>query len=109
MIKHIILTIFFSHLIFAKGSELSRAKNTHSGNKVRSTFYNYGLVGRWSSEPEDIGGEWPINSGHEYIGDVGHLVGSEFQNLDGQLKKSVTTVYGPRTIYCSYTFFELTI
>ena len=96
MIKHIILTIFFSHLIFAKGSELSRAKNTHSGNKVRSTFYNYGLVGRWSSEPEDIGGEWPINSGHEYIGDVGHLVGSEFQNLDGQLKKSVTTVYGPR-------------
>ena len=95
MIKQILLYLFFSQLILAKGSELSRAKNTHSGNKIRSTFYNYGLVGRWSSEPEDIGGEWPINSGHEYIGDVGHLVGSEFQNLDGQLKKSVTTVYGP--------------
>ena len=60
-----------------KGNSLARAKNDHSGNKIRTTFYNYGLVGRWTSEPEDIGGEWPINSGHEYIGDVGHMVGTE--------------------------------
>ena len=46
-----------------KGNSLARAKNDHSGNKIRTTFYNYGLVGRWTSEPEDIGGEWPINSG----------------------------------------------
>ena len=49
----------------SKGNSLARAKNDHSGNKIRTTFYNYGLVGRWSNEPEDIGGEWPINSGHE--------------------------------------------
>ena len=37
-----------------KGNSLARAKNDHSGNKIRTTFYNYGLVGRWTSEPEDI-------------------------------------------------------
>ncbi len=79
-----------------KGNSLARAKNDHSGNKVRTTFYNYGLVGRWSSEPEDIGGEWPINSGHEYIGDVGHMVGTEFVNLDNLKKKSVITIDSPR-------------
>lgn len=80
----------------SKGNSLSRAKNNHSGNKVRTTFYNYGLIGRWTSEPEDIGGEWPINSGHEYIGDVGHMVGSEFKDLDGNEKKSVITIDNPR-------------
>ena len=79
-----------------KGSSLARAKNDHSGNKIRTTFYNYGLVGRWSNEPEDIGGEWPINSGHEYIGDVGHMVGTEFVNLDNIKKKSVITIDSPR-------------
>ena len=71
-----------------KGNSLARAKNDHSGNKIRTTFYNYGLVGRWTSEPEDIGGEWPINSGHEYIGDVGHMVGTEFVDLNNIKKKS---------------------
>ena len=79
-----------------KGNPLSRAKNDHSGNKVRTTFYNYGLVGRWSGEPADIGGEWPINSGHEYIGDVGHMVGTQFTDLDGVERKSVVTIESPR-------------
>ena len=63
--------------------------------------YNYGLVGRWTSEPEDIGGEWPINSGHEYIGDVGHMVGTEFFDLNNinsnllvkELKKIIIIVF----------------
>jgi hypothetical protein len=48
------------------------------------------------SEPEDIGGEWPINSGHEYIGDVGHMVGAEFYDETNTLKKSVITIDSPR-------------
>ena len=79
-----------------KGNSLARAKNDHSGNKIRTTFDNYGLVGRWTSEPEDIGGEWPINSGHEYIGDVGHMVGTEFVDLNNIKKKSVITIDSPR-------------
>ena len=93
------LICFSLSIIFAgspKGSSLARAKNDHSGNKIRTTFYNYGLVGRWSNEPEDIGGEWPINSGHEYIGDVGHMVGTEFIDADNIKKKSVITIDSPR-------------
>lgn len=93
------LSFFFLTMAYSaspKGNSLARAKNDHSGNKVRTTFYNYGLVGRWTSEPEDIGGEWPINSGHEYIGDVGHMVGTEFVDLDNLKKKSVLTIDSPR-------------
>ncbi len=78
------------------GTTLARGKNVHSGNKVRTTFYNYGLLGRWMSEPDDIGGEWPINSTHEYIGDVGVLVGSEIIEEDGTVLPSVITTYSPR-------------
>ena len=92
----IFLTISIAFGSGPKGNSLARAKNDHSGNKIRTTFYNYGLVGRWTSEPEDIGGEWPINSGHEYIGDVGHMVGTEFVNLDNFKKKSVITIDSPR-------------
>ena len=92
----IFLTISIAFGSGPKGNSLARANNDHSGNKIRTTFYNYGLVGRWTSEPEDIGGEWPINSGHEYIGDVGHMVGTEFVNLDNIKKKSVITIDSPR-------------
>ena len=98
-IRNFIIFIFFYNIIFgssSKGNALARAKNDHSGNKIRTTFYNYGLVGRWSSEPNDIGGEWPINTGHEYIGDVGHMVGSEFVDLDNNKKRSVVTIDSPR-------------
>ena len=95
--------LFLTFIIFgkisgadSKGNPLARAKNDHSGNKIRTTFYNYGLVGRWTSEPEDIGGEWPINSGHEYIGDVGHMVGTEFFDRDNIERKSVITIDNPR-------------
>jgi len=49
-----------------RGSYYERRKGVHSGNRIRTTFFNYGLVGR-ISPAEDYGGEWPINSGHEYI------------------------------------------
>ena len=91
-----IILILIFNVLLSQGNELARAKNSHSGNKIRSTFYNYGLVGRWQNEPEDIGGEWPINSGHEYIGDVGHLVGAEFRDQESIVKRSVITVDGPR-------------
>ncbi len=78
------------------GTPLARAKNVHSGNKIRTTFYNYGLVGRVLNAADDIGGEWPINSGHEYIGDVGILVGSEIITTDGTMKHSVVTIFSPR-------------
>jgi hypothetical protein len=67
----------------------------HNGNRIQTTFYNSGLVGRVTSKPEDIGGEWPINSGHEYIGDQLMMVGAEITDLRGEIKHSVVTPRGP--------------
>ena len=67
----------------------------HNGNRIQTTFYNSGLVGRVGSKPEDIGGEWPITSGHEYIGDMLMMVGAEIVDNNGEIKHSVITPRGP--------------
>ncbi len=56
---------------------LEKRKNTLSGNLVRTTFYNTGLVGRVGNE---FSFEWPRGTGDEYIGDISVLVGTEYFN-----------------------------
>ena len=63
-----------------------------SGNLVRTTFYNYGLVGNIG----EISGEWPIGTGDEYVGDVSPMVGVQFVHPSGDTVVSVTTTDGPR-------------
>ena len=77
-----------------KGNSNQRKKNVHSGNQIRTTFFNYGFVGR-INQAEDFGGEWPINTGHFYVGDISIMVGAEvFQN--GSRITPVTVADGPR-------------
>lgn len=78
------------------GSIEEERSNVHSGNQLRTTFYNNGFVGRVGSKPEDIGGEYPINSGHEYIGDMLVMVGAEIKDINGETKHSVVTPRGPQ-------------
>jgi len=57
------------------GDPTFRKKGVHAGNKIRTVFFNYGLVaGTVGGDPE---GEWPIGSGNMYIGDVSPLLGIE--------------------------------
>jgi len=70
--------------------------NIHSGNQIRTTFYNNGFVGRVGDKPNDIGGEYPINSGHQYIGDYLIMVGAEITDVNGNIKHSVVTPRGPK-------------
>ncbi len=57
------------------GDPTFRKHGIHDGNKVRTIFFNYGLVaGTVGGAPE---GEWPIGSGNMYIGDVSPLLGVE--------------------------------
>ena len=101
--RHIFWTLIVGSILICSpawaqnphGNPLARAKNVHSGNKIRTTFYNYGLVGRMFDAVDDIGGEWPLGSTHEYIGDVSILVGAEIQPL-GMTRPSVVTSFGPR-------------
>jgi hypothetical protein len=66
---------------------LQKRKNTLSGNLVRTTFYNTGLVGRVGNE---FSFEWPKSTGDEYIGDISVLVGAEYYNP--LLRREVTSV-----------------
>ncbi|MCK6620212.1 MAG: T9SS type A sorting domain-containing protein [Calditrichaceae bacterium] len=77
------------------GDPAERRKNVHTGNQIRSTFFNYGLIGRINSV-EDFGLEWPINSGHFYIGDLSFMVGAEARLPNGDIIHSVEVADGPR-------------
>ena len=65
----------------------------HAGNQFRTTFYNDGLFGS-KNRPPDIAGEWPINSGHNYLLDGNVFVGSEVIDANGDLQHIVSTVNG---------------
>lgn len=58
------------------GDKQYRKIGVHSGNKVRTIYYNYGCIGGdvTGGQPE---GEWPIGSGNSYVGDVSPLIGIE--------------------------------
>jgi hypothetical protein len=81
-----------TNMEYYKGNPLNRAKNVMSGNLVRSTFYNYGLVGNIG----EVSGEWPIGTGNEYVGDVSPLVGVQFVHPSGDTLVAVCTSDGPR-------------
>lgn len=78
-----------------KGDPNERKKNVHSGNQIRTTFFNYGLIGRINNA-EDFGGEWPINTGHFYVGDISVMVGAEIELPSGAKIYPVTVADGPR-------------
>lgn len=75
-----------------RGNSINRYENHHSGNKVNSIFYNYGLIGNVG----EVSCEWPIGTGNEYVGDVTPMVGIEFTHPVGQVMHSVITCSSPR-------------
>ncbi|MFQ6617123.1 MAG: hypothetical protein ACE5QV_00430, partial [Fidelibacterota bacterium] len=85
----------YSQMQFLHGDFKEHRDGLHSGNQVRTTFYNDGFIGRVTQDPDDIGGEWPINSGHIYVGDADVLVGAEIVDRYGELKHIVSTPIGP--------------
>ena len=49
----------------------------HSGNQIRTVFYNDGMIG--DRQPDELGGEWPINSGYEYLSKATAIIGAEVE------------------------------
>lgn len=80
LISFIVLTGLVGTTVFGQpyGDPTFRKKGIHAGNKVRTVFFNYGLVAGTVDPQGDPEGEWPIgNPGNEYIGDVSPLLGVE--------------------------------
>jgi len=90
--------IAFAQLANLHGDERYSMSGLHSGNMLRTTFYNDGMVGdRGSTSPEDIGGEWPINSGRFYLAKMSTLFGAEVKDTDGELKHIISESNGTST------------
>lgn len=68
----------------------------HSGNQIKTTFYNTGFFGRKEDSPNDFGGEWPKNSGHIYVGDACTIVGTFIDTLGTNGQPIVITPDGPQ-------------
>jgi hypothetical protein len=90
--SYLLSPCLYAQITEYKGDKIYRCKNYMSGNKVRTVFYNYGLVG----DIGEISGEWPIGTGNEYVGDVSPLVAVEFVHPRGDTLHSVVTSDGPR-------------
>jgi len=56
------------------GNKVERKKAVMDGNLVRAIFRNDGQIGTWPDRPS---GEWPKNSGHEYLNGFTILISSE--------------------------------
>ena len=79
------------------GDELYSYRNFHSGNQIRTSFYNEGFVGhRYLIHPDDIG-EWPINSGHNYINLISYMLLSEVKDTDGIIRHISSEANGIHT------------
>src|SRR4030042_5871439 len=92
---HVILYFILSLLLFPgvlsaqvdqlHGDENNSYSGLHSGNQIKASFYNDGLVGKRYINVEDIGGEWPINSGHVYINQLIMFVQAEVKDIYGNV------------------------
>jgi len=68
----------------------------HSGNQIKTTFYNTGFFGRKEDSPNDFGGEWPKNTGHIYVGDACTIVGTFIDTIGAKGLPIVITPDGPQ-------------
>lgn len=88
----------YAQLDMLHGDQAYSASGLHSGNQIKTNFYNDGMIGqRQSINPNDVGGEWPINSGHTYLSKVATFFGSEVRGTDGQLRPIVSESNGTAT------------
>jgi hypothetical protein len=94
-IPFLIPLCLYSQMDELHGDENYSYRGWHSGNMIRTTFYNDGMIGhRRGIHPDDIYGEWPINSGHLYLPEVALLVGSEVKDTYGEMKRIISESHG---------------
>lgn len=96
------LVMFSTVFLHAQLDQLHGDQNystygVHSGNQVRTSFWNDGQIGyRRPETQEQVRGEWPINSGNTYIAKISSYFGSEVRTDDGIKRAIVSEANGTR-------------
>jgi len=76
-----------------RGDDNETRIGVHAGNQLRISLFNDGTFGGRvdnKTHPLEVGGEWPINSGHYYVIDGNPFVGSEILDAAGALTHVVS-------------------
>lgn len=92
-------TPVYSQMDNSHGDQAYSTFGIHSGNQLRTTFWNDGQIGRrknLTSIPQ-YGGEWPINSGHVILAKIATWFGSEVIDTQSQLRHIVSESNGTWT------------
>jgi hypothetical protein len=78
-------TLLFSQIDQLHGDYAARANNTHSGNRIRTTFFNDGDWGR-KNDATEYGLDWPKNNIEKarYWSGSANVVGSEVLDANKQ-------------------------
>jgi len=77
----------FENYIAKASGRIDRASGIHKGNRVRTLFYNYGTIGKPTTEPSL---EWPIGSNEGYGFEFGIIVGSKVKTKSNTLRYILT-------------------
>ncbi len=89
----------YSQMDQLHGDQEYSTYGVHSGNQLRTYFWNDGQIGRrknLSSIPQ-VGGEWPINSGHITLAKIATWFGSEVRCTDNIVRHIVSESNGTWT------------
>ncbi len=84
------------------GSAQYRARNDHSGNLIRLTFWNHGMFGAQKGDNSlHYSGEWPINSGMVQLGNASSYVASKLRvPIVADSSKDTTFVEVTPVVFC---------
>jgi len=61
------------------GDVTNRARNVHAGNRIRTTFYNTGMMAGYKGDVGTYGGEWPKNTGQVQLGNSSPYIMAELR------------------------------
>lgn len=91
----------FSFVSFAQmgdlhGDQANAFGGRHTGNKIRTSFVNYGEIGSplYQADNLYINCEWPICSSRDYFSKSYLLIGAEVSDTDGEIKHIVSETIG---------------
>jgi hypothetical protein len=90
LITALITTMVPAQMEGLHGDQRYSYNGVHSGNWIRTSFYNDGMVGIRYVNPDDIRGEWPINTGRSYINQLIMFVGAEVRDTDGEIRHIIS-------------------
>ena len=105
-----IMLCFLSNRLFSQmdpdthyGDQNYSTYGLHSGNQIKTHFWNDGQIGIRRHLSDQIGGEWPINSGHLYLAKIATYFGAEVRGTDGVLRHIMSESNGTLTAQAAHS------